>query len=39
LERTDLVSSNELKLIIDETNELIKIVAKSVITANGNIKL
>ncbi len=33
VERTDLISGKELQPLLDEANELIKIVAKSVITA------
>jgi four helix bundle protein len=35
LEKTDLISSKELQALRDESNELTKIVAKSVITAKG----
>jgi len=35
VERTGLISGNELKALVDEANELTKIVAKSVITAKG----
>ncbi|MBO8130913.1 MAG: four helix bundle protein [Candidatus Marinimicrobia bacterium] len=35
VERSDLISGNELQPLLAESNELIKIVAKSVITAKG----
>jgi len=35
VERSDLISSKELQPLLAEANELIKIVAKSVITAKG----
>ena len=35
VERTDLISGKELQPLLAEANELIKIVAKSVITAKG----
>ncbi|MDI6811595.1 MAG: four helix bundle protein [archaeon] len=35
IERTDLSSGKELQALVDEANELTKIVAKSVITAKG----
>jgi len=35
VERTSLISGDELKALEDEANELTKIVAKSVITAKG----
>jgi len=35
IERTELISGNELQALVDEANELTKIVAKSVITAKG----
>ena len=35
MERSDLISSKELQPLLAEANELIKIVAKSVITAKG----
>ena len=35
VERTDLISGRELQPLLAEANELIKIVAKSVITAKG----
>ena len=38
VERTGLISGNELKALVDEANELTKIVAKSVITAKGEEK-
>jgi len=33
VERTDLISGKDLQALVDEANELTKIVAKSVITA------
>lgn len=35
VERTDLISGKEMQPLLDEANELIKIVAKSLITAKG----
>jgi len=35
VERIDLISSKELQPLLTEANELIKIVAKSVITVKG----
>jgi len=35
VEKTNLISGKELRALADEANELIKIVAKSVITAKG----
>jgi len=35
VERSDLISGKELQPLLVESNELIKIVAKSVITAKG----
>jgi hypothetical protein len=35
VEKTDLISGKELQPLLAEANELIKIVAKSVITAKG----
>jgi len=35
VERTDLISGKELQPLLDEADELIKIVARSVITAKG----
>jgi len=35
VERTSLISGDELKALEDEANELTKIVAKSVITSKG----
>ncbi len=34
-QRTKLVSSNDSHLLLDESDELVKIVAKSIITAKG----
>ncbi|MGC9337194.1 MAG: hypothetical protein ACP5EQ_03765 [Candidatus Cloacimonadia bacterium] len=36
VERTGLILGNESKALVDEANELTKIVAKSVITAKGD---
>jgi four helix bundle protein len=35
VEKTNFMSGKELRALTDEANELIKIVAKSVITAKG----
>jgi len=35
MERSDLISGKELQPLLAESSELIKIVAKSVITAKG----
>ncbi len=35
VERTGLISGKELQPLLDEANELVKVVAKSVITAKG----